>query len=154
SETECTSSSRYFLVSLSASRCSDCRSGDLVMMKSPNGLVLLTLALLYCFCGSPARSAAVRPAPQTVSNAEFFKTKILPILTARCQSCHNQTLKLSGLSLESAAAMEEGGVHGPVIVPRNPEQSRLYRRVARMEKPFMPMDGDAVPEAEVALLKT
>jgi hypothetical protein len=29
----------------------------------------------------------------------------------------------------------------------------LYRRVARMEKPFMPMDGEALPETEIALLK-
>jgi uncharacterized protein DUF1553/uncharacterized protein DUF1549/cytochrome c len=124
------------------------------MMKSPKGLALLTFALLCCLCSSPARAAVVRPAPQTGSDPEFFKTKILPILAARCQSCHNQTLKLSGLSLDSALAMEAGGAHGPVIVPGNPAQSRLYRRVARIEKPFMPMDGEAVPEAEVALLKT
>src|SRR5258708_34820583 len=122
------------------------------MKKSPTGPVLLTLALLCSICG--LRSATAVQTPQTRPSPAFFKSKILPIFAARCQSCHNHTLKLSGLSLESAAAVEIGGSHGPVVVPGNPQQSRLYRRVARTEKPFMPMDGEALPESEVTLLKT
>jgi hypothetical protein len=114
---------------------------------------LLTFALLCSMCTRTVSAAAVQ-APQVGPEAAFFKSKILPIFTARCQSCHNHTLKLSGLSLESAASMEQGGTHGPVVVPGNPQQSRLYRRVARMEKPFMPIDGEALPEFEVTLLKT
>jgi cytochrome c553 len=97
--------------------------------------------------------AAVRTPQLEAGEAEFFKTRILPIFAARCQSCHNHTLKLSGLSLESAASTKAGGLHGPVVTAGNAQQSRLYRRVARMEKPFMPMDGEALPEAEIALLK-
>ena len=112
--------------------------------------VLLGLALL---CGRPEATIAA-PTPQSAaSEAEFFKNQILPIFAARCQSCHNHTLKLSGLSLESATGFNTGGIHGPVVVPGNPQQSRLYRRVARLEKPFMPMEQDALPDAEVALLK-
>src|SRR2546425_9770562 len=117
------------------------RSENLVMRKSPTGPALLAVALLCSLCTRTGSATAVQ-APQAGPEAAFFKSKILPIFTARCQSCHNHTLKLSGLSLESAAAMEQGGTHGPVIVPGNPQQSRLYRRVARMEKPFMPMDGE------------
>ena len=32
-----------------------------------------------------------------------------------------------------------GGWHGPVVVPGKPEESRLYRRVARLEKTYMPL---------------
>ena len=97
--------------------------------------------------------AVVRPPQAETGDAEFFKAQILPILAARCQSCHNHALKLSGLNLESSAGMNAGGVHGPVVVAGNAQQSPLYRRVARMEKPFMPMEGEALSEAEVALLK-
>ena len=97
--------------------------------------------------------AVVRPPQAQAGDAEFFKAQILPILAARCQSCHNHALKLSGLNLESSAGMNAGGVHGPVVVAGNVQQSRLYRRVARLEKPFMPMEGEALPEAEVTLLK-
>jgi hypothetical protein len=30
---------------------------------------------------------------------EFFRQKIRPIFSSRCQGCHNDTLKFSGLSL-------------------------------------------------------
>jgi hypothetical protein len=122
-------------------------------MKKSTRPTLLAVALL-CSLGIGLGSATAVQAAQAGSQEAFFKSKILPIFTARCQSCHNHTLKLSGLSLESAASMEQGGTHGPVIVPGNPQQSRLYRRVARMEKPFMPMEGEALPEAEVTSLKT
>jgi Protein of unknown function (DUF1553)/Protein of unknown function (DUF1549)/Planctomycete cytochrome C len=124
------------------------------MKKSPTGPALLMIALLCSVCSSRPVYAAAVQRPQAGPEAGFFKSKILPIFTARCQSCHNHTLKLSGLSLESATALEQGGTHGPVVVSGNPQQSRLYRRVARMEKPFMPLDGEALPETEVALLKT
>ena len=123
------------------------------MKKSPTRPTLVAVALLCSLCSGLGSATAVQ-ASQAGPQETFFKSKILPIFTARCQSCHNHTLKLSGLSLESAASMEQGGTHGPVIVPGNPQQSRLYRRVARMEKPFMPMEGEALPEAEVTSLKT
>jgi uncharacterized protein DUF1553/uncharacterized protein DUF1549/cytochrome c len=120
------------------------------MKKSFTGLgVKLAVLCFMAGTGTAASQSQVGTA-----EAEFFKSKILPIFASRCQSCHNHTLKLSGLNLESAAALGTGGTLGPVVVPGNPQQSRLYRRVARLEKPFMPMDGDALPESEVILIKT
>jgi hypothetical protein len=97
----------------------------------------------------------VNPRAQQPSSAdvEFFRGKILPILSTRCQSCHSDTLKLSALTLESGEGLRAGGAHGPVVVPGNPGLSRLYRRVALLEKPYMPMDGPPLSEGEVALLK-
>src|SRR6266566_2986400 len=84
-------------------------------------------------------------APSTVEaqdGVEFFQQKIRPIFSSRCQGCHNDTLKFSGLSLDSAEGLRTGGLHGPVVVSGNPEASRLYRKVAHLEKPGMPMQGD------------
>src|ERR1700741_4787097 len=79
---------------------------ELSMKKSFSGPAKLTLALLCFFL----RIGTAVGQPQVGSaEAEFFKSKILPILASRCQSCHNHTLKLSGLNLESAAAFETGG---------------------------------------------
>jgi uncharacterized membrane protein len=116
-------------------------------------LLTRSLLLLALLCGRPVLAAPAHPL-QAESDAEFFKNKILPIFTTRCQTCHNQVLKLSGLSLEMASALLAGGNHGPVVVPGNPLQSRLYRRVARLEKPFMPMEGDPLLDSEVIWLKT
>jgi Protein of unknown function (DUF1553)/Protein of unknown function (DUF1549)/Planctomycete cytochrome C len=85
--------------------------------------------------------------------AEFFRQKIRPIFSSRCQGCHNDTLKFSGLSLDSAAGLRTGGLHGAVVTPGNPQASRLYRRVARLEKPVMPMQGDPLTDDESGLVK-
>ncbi len=84
---------------------------------------------------------------------EFFNQKVRPILSARCQGCHNDALHFSNLSFDTASGFRSGGAHGQVVTPRDPQASRLYRRVARIEKPYMPMQGDPLPEAEVALIK-
>jgi hypothetical protein len=41
--------------------------------------------------------------------------------------------------LETRAGFLSGGWHGPVVVAGKPEESRLYRRVARLEKTYMPL---------------
>src|SRR5713226_9335203 len=84
---------------------------------------------------------------------DFFQQKIRPILSSHCQGCHNDSLKFSGLTLDSAEGLRNGGLHGPVVTPGDPAASRLYRKVARLEKPSMPMQGDPLSEADVALIK-
>src|SRR3954453_4766770 len=85
--------------------------------------------------------------------SEFFRDKVKPIFSSRCQGCHNDTLKFSGLSLDSAAGLRAGGLHGPVVTAGNPQASRLYRKVARLERPAMPMQGDPLSDDEAALVK-
>ena len=80
--------------------------------------------------------------------------KVHKVFETRCQSCHNNALKMSGFSLESAEGLRQGGSHGPAVVPGNIQLSRLYRRIARLEKPYMPMEGEPLPDAEVALIKS
>ena len=40
----------------------------------------------------------------------------------------------------------KGGAHGPSIVPGKPDASKLFRMVAGLDKPSMPMDGKLQPE--------
>src|SRR5688572_30570941 len=83
----------------------------------------------------------------------FFREKVEPIFDKRCRSCHNDGLKFSGLSLDSAERLQQGGLRGAVVKPGAPDASRLYRRVTGVEKPRMPMDADPLSEAEVAILR-
>src|SRR5262245_29267336 len=45
-----------------------------------------------------------------------------------------------------AEAQESPGFFEQKVRPINPESSRLYRKVARLEKPAMPMQGDPLPQ--------
>ena len=75
------------------------------------------------------------------------------MLEAKCLSCHGETLKLSKLDLRTRESAIDGGARGPSLVPGNAEQSRMYRHVAGLETPAMPMRGDPLTAAEVAAMK-
>jgi len=72
----------------------------------------------------------------------------------RCSQCHGAGLQMSGLNLSTREAMLKGGEKGPAIVPGNAEASLLYKRVAGLQAPLMPMPPvPALKPEEVALLK-
>ena len=82
-----------------------------------------------------------------------FARDIQPILEKSCSNCHGATLKLSELDLSNRDAAIKGGAHGTALVPGSAERSKLYRVVAGLDKPSMPMEGDALKPAEVAAIK-
>src|SRR5215470_9157190 len=65
------------------------------------------------------------------AGAEFFETKVRPILVQRCYECHSQTAKKKrgGLLLDSRDRLRKGGDSGPAIVPGRPEESRLIKAI-------------------------
>src|SRR5262245_40732656 len=65
--------------------------------------------------------------------------KVFAILKQKCSQCHGAAVQMSGLDLRTREAILNGGESGPAIVPGNAEASRLYRRIAGLEKPAMPM---------------
>ncbi len=76
------------------------------------------------------------------------------ILKEKCFQCHGETLQMAKLNLQSSEAMLKGGEKGPAVVPGNAESSRLYRRVAGLEQPRMPMAPlAALTPAEIETLK-
>ena len=66
--------------------------------------------------------------------------------------CHGAAIQLGKLDLRSRATALTGGEHGASIVPGKPEASPLYRRIAGLEKPAMPLDGKLTPE-QIDLIK-
>src|SRR5262249_31714104 len=65
--------------------------------------------------------------------------EILSLLKQKCFQCHSAAVRMSGLDLSTRESLLKGGENGPAIVPGKAEASRLYRRVAGLEKPVMPM---------------
>src|SRR5713226_688847 len=78
---------------------------------------------------------------QAENSADFFETRIRPVLANNCFSCHT-TSNLGGLRLDSRASLLKGGKTGPSIVPGKPEESLLIRAVNQQDpKLKMPMGG-------------
>jgi hypothetical protein len=80
--------------------------------------------------------------------------EILPILKQKCFQCHGEALQMSNLDLRTRETMLKGGEKGPALVAGDASASRIYRRVAGLEQPPMPMAPlPALTPQEVALLK-
>lgn len=59
----------------------------------------------------------------------------VPILAAKCLSCHDAESKAADLDLTSRESMMRGSTSGPVVVPGKPEESRLFRYVKMGKMP-------------------
>lgn len=88
----------------------------------------------------------------TTPEAEFFESRVRPVLAARCYGCHAQNAT-AGLRLDSREGILKGGKSGPAIKPGHPDESILLHAIAgikgRME---MPPLGRRVEPHEVEAL--
>jgi hypothetical protein len=89
------------------------------------------------------------PAQSAVS----FSKDILPIFQQNCFKCHGDSMQLSKLKLTTREDALRGGATGAAIVPGSAADSKLFRLVAGLDKPTMPMNGHLTDE-QVAALKT
>jgi hypothetical protein len=87
------------------------------------------------------------------ASAEFFETKVRPVLAASCFDCHTDQ-HYGGLRLDSRDGMLKGGTSGPAIVPGDPEKSLLIQAVRQTsDKLKMPKGGRLKPEEVDALVE-
>ncbi len=81
-----------------------------------------------------------------------FTRDVGPIFEQSCRACHGGGNKMAELDLTTAPGIAKGGVHGPAVVAGHPEQSRLYRHLAGLEEPAMPLGGK-LPQDQVDKIK-
>lgn len=86
-------------------------------------------ALLAFALGILVFRAGAAPAEKE-ADEQFFKSKVEPLLVARCYECHSHGKKIKGgLTLDSRSGWEKGGKNGPVVSLGAPEKSRLITAV-------------------------
>ncbi|MBZ5621939.1 MAG: PSD1 and planctomycete cytochrome C domain-containing protein [Acidobacteriia bacterium] len=73
------------------------------------------------------------------------------VLQKNCFGCHGAA-KTSGLDLRTSDTALAGGAHGAVIVPSDPEQSRLYKLVTHVAEPAMP-PGKRLSDDDIETLR-
>ncbi len=89
------------------------------------------------------------PAAATPAKVDFAKD-IQPIFEKSCYSCHGEKMQMGGLRLDS----RQIALGGKSIVRGNSSDSHLYQRVAGLgDQPRMPMGGEALPAAQIVLIK-
>ncbi len=88
--------------------------------------------LAAALCGAPLVAA---------EDAVSYSRQVRPLLEAQCLVCHGAAQTLSDLDLSTLGGMRKGGLGGPAVVSGDAESSTLYRHVAGLETPRMPLGG-------------
>ncbi len=112
-------------------------------MLNPSRLIL-AVALMGL-----AREARVLSAEP--NSSDLFEAQIRPVLAANCFECHGPKKQESDLRLDSRDAMLNGNSDGPVIVPGDPEKSRLVKAIRRQGDIKMPPEKKLPDPAVEAL---
>ncbi len=105
-------------------------------------------AMLLSAAGAGTAAEAQTGEPVT------FTDHIRPIFERSCWNCHGAASQLSELDLRTRDTAIEGGARGPALVPGRAEDSRMYRVLAGLDGPRMPMGGGTLSEAEIAAVRT
>ncbi len=103
-----------------------------------------------------SQAATVNQVVRSLDSAYLFEDAVVPILQAKCVSCHNAEKKKGDYLLTSHAAILAGGKTGTGVVPGNLATSELYRRISlpKEHKEFMPTDGKTpLSEEQKAILE-
>src|SRR5262245_30441919 len=83
-------------------------------------------SFLIALGAGPARADDPKPDP---AQAEFVENPVRPLLAENCFQCHGAEKQRGGLRLDSRAAVLKGGDSGAVVVPGEPDKSRLVKAV-------------------------
>ena len=70
-----------------------------------------------------------------------FERRVRPLLARRCQSCHGARKQSSGLRLDTAMGVRQGGDSGRLLVEGKPASSLIIRAVRRRGNLKMPPKG-------------
>src|SRR5437773_4914700 len=96
-------------------------------------------------------AGAGQGATPAAQSAEYFESKVRPVLSANCYDCHGD-MQMAGLRLDSRDGLLKGGRSGPAVVPGDPDKSLLIQAVRQTSETLkMPKGGRLKPDEIEAL---
>jgi hypothetical protein len=114
-------------------------------------LVLLCIAMTIC----ATATAADAPSRTSAADYSFFEAKVRPFLVEHCHACHSTKTRKQrgGLLLDSQAGIRKGGDNGPLVVPGDPEKSRLIQAVRYQDPSLQMPPKKQLSRREIAVLE-
>lgn len=95
-----------------------------------------------------------KPTPTQAASTYSFAADVQPIFAARCIKCHTGDNPPRGLRLDSYEHVLAGSSQRPVVIPGNPQDSHLVKRIEGIARPRMPLDGPPfLSDKEIAIIE-
>ncbi|ETZ20594.1 DUF1549 domain-containing protein [Pedobacter sp. V48] len=84
-----------------------------------------------------------------------LNTEVRAILAHSCYKCHGSEKVKGDLRLDGKHVAFKGGENGPVIVPGNPQESEIFKRISLPadHKDVMPSKGRKLPEKDIEIVR-
>ena len=101
---------------------------------------------------SPALFAALPVAASEAEGLEFFEKHVRPLLSSKCQACHNAQLKSGNIDLSGVEGFVKARDEAALISADGPESSRLLAIVGYETRVKMPPGGKLAAE-EISVLR-
>jgi mono/diheme cytochrome c family protein len=99
-----------------------------------------------------AALCAMAPFARAGDPAEYFESRVRPVLAEHCWKCHGSEKQFAGLRLDSRQAVLNGGDSGPALEPGDPDASLIIEAVRQSDDVLkMPPKGKLSDEAVQAL---
>jgi hypothetical protein len=122
------------------------------------------LALAAALLAVVAGCAGDAPIPENLpppgvaanpSTVEYYQRRVQPILRSNCYHCHSGFLPKGGLRLDSQKNILHGGEHGAVLIPGDPEHSKLIQSIRHegstaATKPMPP--NNKISDADIEMI--
>ncbi|MFZ9689276.1 MAG: c-type cytochrome domain-containing protein [Phycisphaerales bacterium] len=103
--------------------------------------------------GAALSLVAVARAAHAAADAVSYQADVRAVFVERCLGCHNADARKGDLDLSTHAAVMAGGSGGAVVVPGDPDASRLLLVMTHAAEPRMPPRGDRTPDAQLDLVR-
>ncbi len=108
----------------------------------------------FPFANEPTTvNTTASPDKLDAQTVEFFETKVRPVLANNCYSCHGEKKQMASLRVDSKAALLKGSDNGPVLVPNDPDGSKMIQAIRHSGQIKMPMGQPKLPAADIANLE-
>ncbi|MFO0902266.1 MAG: PSD1 and planctomycete cytochrome C domain-containing protein [Pirellulales bacterium] len=98
--------------------------------------------------------AAANEDPAHLAKLDFFERQVRPIFVNHCYACHSADTKpAGGLRVDDQQGLLLGGNAGAAVIPGQPDDSLLLRRVSADAKKRMPAEGQPLSDEQIAVLR-
>jgi hypothetical protein len=83
-----------------------------------------------------------------------YNADIQPLFFANCVTCHSGSGAPFGLRLTNYAFLMAGSTNGPVVIPGDPDNSEIIKRLEGAKLPRMPNEAPPLPQSTINLVRT
>ena len=88
------------------------------------------------------------------SDTDFYESQIRPLFIKHCIKCHGPDKQESDLRLDARDYWEKGGISGPALIPRKPEDSLLLNAVKQTDPDLkMPPGKNKLTATEIQAIE-